>query len=229
MNTRPAAHRAPQPRAAQRGGFVMGLIVGLLVGLALALAVALYVTKAPVPFVNKVQQRTPEQDAAEVERNKNWDPNAPLASKPAAPRPVPSASAGIPPGITPVPPGITPLPPRPGSAVVEPARPQRDPAAILSGRESAPIAIAPQSAKPGVDPFVYFVQVGAFSKPEDAEAQRAKLAMLGYAAKVTERDQSGRLMYRVRLGPYPMRDEAEAAQAKLQSGGENAALVRVER
>jgi cell division protein FtsN len=228
MNKRPAR---------QRGGFVMGLIVGLLLGLALALAVALYVTKAPVPFVNKVQQRTPEQDAAETERNKNWDPNAPLASKPAAPRPVPSASAAVPPGInpvpppgiTPVPPGITPLPPRPGSAVVEPARPQRDPAAILSGRESAPIAIAPQSAKPGVDPFVYFVQVGAFSKPEDAEAQRAKLAMLGYAAKVTERDQSGRLMYRVRLGPYPMRDEAEAAQAKLQSGGETAALVRVER
>jgi len=220
MNNRPAT---------QRGGFVMGLIVGLLLGLALALAVALYVTKAPVPFVNKVQQRTPEQDAAEIERNKNWDPNTPLANKPAAPRPAPSAPAAIPPGITPVPPGITPVPSRPGSAVAEPARPQRDPAAILSGRESAPIAIAPQSAKPGVDPFVYFVQVGAFSKPEDAEAQRAKLAMLGYAAKVTERDQSGRLMYRVRLGPYPVRDEAEAAQAKLQSGGETAALVRVER
>jgi cell division protein FtsN len=224
-------------RAAQRGGFVMGLIVGLLLGLALALAVALYVTKAPVPFVNKVQQRTPEQDAAEVERNKNWDPNAPLASKPAAPRPAASAPAGIPPGINPVPPpgiapvppGITPVPPRPASVVPDPARAQRDPAAILSGRESAPIAIAPQSARPGVDPFVYFVQVGAFSKPEDAEAQRAKLAMLGYAAKVTEREQSGRMMYRVRLGPYPMRDEAEAAQARLQSGGETAALVRVER
>jgi len=225
-----AARPALHPRAAQRGGFVMGLIVGLLVGLALALAVALYVTKAPVPFVNKVQQRTPEQDAAEVERNKNWDPNAPLASKPAAPRPAASVPAGIPPGINPVPPpGITPVPPRPASAVADPARPQRDPAAILSGRESAPIAIAPQSAKPGVDPFVYFVQVGAFSKPEDAEAQRAKLAMLGYAAKVTEREQSGRMMYRVRLGPYPVRDEAEAAQNKLQSGGETAALVRVER
>lgn len=226
MNFRSVAHRPLQPRAAHRGGFVMGLIVGLLVGLALALGVALYVTKAPVPFVNKVQQRTPEQDAAEVERNKNWDPNGPLANKPAVPRPAASPPAGI----NPVPPpGITPVPPRPASAVADPARPGRDPGAILSGRESPPIAIAPQSAKPGVDPFIYFVQVGAFSKPEDAEAQRAKLAMLGYAAKVTEREQSGRLMYRVRLGPYPMRDEAEAAQVKLQSGGETAALVRVER
>jgi cell division protein FtsN len=225
MNIRPAAHHPLQPRTAQRGGFVVGLIAGLLLGLALALAVALYVTKAPVPFVNKVQQRTPEQDAAEVERNKNWDPNTPLANKP---RPAASAPAGMPPGTTAAPPpGITPVPPRP--ALAEPARPSRDPAAILSGRESPPIAIAPQSAKPGVDPFIYFVQVGAFSKPEDAEAQRAKLAMLGYGAKVTEREQSGRLMYRVRLGPYQMRDEAEALQGKLQSGGETAALVRVER
>jgi cell division protein FtsN len=208
---------AQRRHATQRGGFVIGLIVGLLVGLALALAVALYVTKAPVPFVNKVQQRTPEQDAAEVERNKNWDPNAPLANKPAAPRP----TTAPPPGINPVPPpGITPVPPRPASALAEPSRPQRDP---------VPIAIAPQSARPGLDPFVYFVQAGAFSKPEDAEAQRAKLAMLGYAAKITEREQSGRPMYRVRLGPFQLRDEAEAAQVKLQAGGETAALVRVER
>ena len=61
----------------QRGGFALGLIVGLLVGLALAIGVALYVTKVPVPFVNKVPQRTAEQDSAEAERNRSWDPNAP--------------------------------------------------------------------------------------------------------------------------------------------------------
>ena len=65
----------------ERGGFVLGLIVGLLIGLTLALGVALYITKVPIPFVNKVPQRTAEQDAAEAERNKNWDPNAPLAGK----------------------------------------------------------------------------------------------------------------------------------------------------
>ena len=53
----------------QRSGFFMGLIVGLLVGLSLALAVALYVSKVPVPFVNKVPQRTADQDAAEAEKN----------------------------------------------------------------------------------------------------------------------------------------------------------------
>ena len=113
--------------------------------------------------------------------------------------------------------------------MAEPPKSARDPAAILSGKEPAPIAIAPQSARPGADPFIYFVQVGAFSKAEDAEQQRAKLAMLGYSAKITEREQQGRMMYRVRLGPYQVKDEAESTQAKLQSGGETAALVRVER
>ena len=59
----------------------MGLIVGLLAGLALALSVALYVTKVPMPFLNKVPQRTAEQDAAELEKNRNWDPNSPLYGK----------------------------------------------------------------------------------------------------------------------------------------------------
>jgi cell division protein FtsN len=211
-------HSVRGSMTSQHGGFVMGLIVGLLLGLAMALAVALYVTKAPVPFVNKVQQRTPEQDAAEAERNKNWDPNAPLVPKP-------SARASAPAVTSPTPAAAPPKP----AAAAEPPKSTRDPAAILSGKEPPPIAIAPQSAKPGLDPFIYFVQVGAFSKPEDAEQQRAKLAMLGYTAKVSERDQSGRTMYRVRLGPYQLRNEAESAQTKLQSGGETAALVRVER
>src|SRR3990167_7471262 len=80
----------------QRGGFAMGLIVGLMVGLALALGVALYVTKVPVPFVNKVPQRTAEQDAAEAERNKDWDPNAPLHGKnPSRPNAVPPAGGTV--------------------------------------------------------------------------------------------------------------------------------------
>ena len=75
----------------QRGGFGVGVVVGLLVGLVLALGVALYVTKAPIPFMDKVPQRTAEQDAAELEKNKHWDPNSPLHGKnPAKPTPGPT-------------------------------------------------------------------------------------------------------------------------------------------
>jgi cell division protein FtsN len=196
----------------QRGGFVLGLVVGLLVGLSLALGVALYITKAPVPFVNKVPPRTAEQDRAEAERNRNWDPNAPLAGRPTLPAPTAAASAA------------------PAASAAVAATPAsapratggaRDPAAILAGGNPAGAAPA--------DPFVYFVQVGAFQNPDDAEQQRARLAMTGWTARITEREQSGRTVYRVRVGPYEQREEAESSQGKLTEGGFEARLVRVER
>ena len=78
-----------QHKKQQGGGTVLGFILGLVVGLAVALAVAVYVTKVPIPFVNKGQSRSPEQDAAENKKNKDWDPNAPLYGK----NPVKQASA----------------------------------------------------------------------------------------------------------------------------------------
>ena len=65
----------------QTGNVIVGIIIGVVLGLAAALAVAVYVTKVPVPFLNKGQSRTPEQDAAESRKNKDWDPNAPLYGK----------------------------------------------------------------------------------------------------------------------------------------------------
>jgi cell division protein FtsN len=218
----------------QRGGFAIGLIVGLLVGLALALVVALYVTKMPAPFVNKVPNRTAEQDAAETERNKTWDPNAPLAGKsPVIKPPAAASSAGaLPPGIATAPPSVVMgKPPVTGAAAGAASAPgsKRDPAAILAGQSPAPAAPTAKSTKPGADPFSYFVQVGAFSRPEDAEQQRARVGMMGMTAKVSEREQSGRTVYRVRLGPYERKEDADAAQEKLAGNGVEAALVRVER
>ena len=69
----------------------------------------------------------------------------------------------------------------------------------------------------------------AFSRRAAADAQRAKLAMLGLSARITEREQAGRTVYRVRLGPFDAREQAEDAQAKLAAGGIEANLVRVER
>ena len=201
----------------QRGGFALGLIVGLLLGLALALGVALYVTKVPVPFVNKVPQRTAEQDAAETERNKNWDPNAALSSKPAV--------------------KTSPTSPLPAAAAVGPAPASRAASAAASAPATKPAtapaatasAAAVKSTKPGTDAFTYFVQVGAYARPEDAEQQRARVGLMGMSAKVTEREQSGRTVYRVRLGPFDRKEDADAAQQRLAGNGVEAALVRVER
>ncbi|HWP19252.1 MAG TPA: SPOR domain-containing protein [Burkholderiaceae bacterium] len=195
----------------QRGGFILGLIVGLLVGLALALGVALYVTKVPVPFINKVPQRSAEQDKAEAERLRNWDPNTPLQGRSPAPPATPPAAGPAP--------GAQPAQPRASSPLPPGLRGQsgRDPAAILSGQDAA---------GPGV---IYFVQAGAFAKLDDAEQQRARLAMQGYAAKISEREQAGRTVYRVRLGPYDNQTEAESQRDRLTGNGVDATLVRVQK
>ncbi len=225
----------------QRGGFAVGLVIGLLIGLALALGVALYVTKVPIPFVNKVPQRTADQDAAEVQKNKNWDPNSPLYGKnPAKPNGAASGIVAPPPappvatqqpGALPMPAvtgGATPPPPTSAARASAPAG-ARDPAAILADKPAAPKITASASGAGGADPFSYFVQAGAYGRTEDAEAQRAKLAMLGMEGRLTEREQAGRTVYRVRLGPFDNKGDADAAKEKLGTAGVEAALVRVQR
>ena len=96
---------------------------------------------------------------------------------------------------------------------------------------SAGVAKVPPAAstKPGVDPFTYLVQAGAYARSEDAEQQRAKLAMLGFEARLTEREQSGRTMYRVRVGPFEKKADAEVVREKLSGAGVDAALVTVQK
>jgi len=208
----------------QRGGTLLGLIIGALVGLGAALAVAVYVTKVPVPFLNKNQPRSAETDAAEAKKNKDWDPNVPLAGK----NPVKPAPGPV---------GITPSPaPVEASTQAPKAKVSSDPLGDLAKAKSDSKADAKPDAKPdavsstsGADPFNYFIQAGAFRTPEDAEQQRAKLSLMGFQAKVTEREQSGRTVYRVRLGPFDKKDEADKVKEKLDGNAVETALVRVQR
>ncbi len=229
-----------QAKVRQKGGTVLGIVIGVLVGLGAALAVAVYVTKVPVPFMNKNASRGTgtEQDAAEAQKNKNWDPNAPLYGKnPAKPNP---AAAGA---VSSVPDAATStdaVAAKPGSAASVAGKP-----ATVSSAAGKP-APKPSSTDPlgdlakaktsatgstaaTADPFTYLVQAGAFRTPEDAEGQRAKLGMLGMDAKITEREQSGRTVYRVRVGPFNNKDDADKAKEKLDNGGFDTALVRVQR
>ena len=213
----------------QMGGTVLGLIVGILIGLGVALAVAVYVTKVPIPFVNKGASRTSDQDAAEARKNKDWDPNAPLYGKNPARAVVPvvpqaaSAEAG---DAKLVPPAVV------GNQIPAPA-----PAAPATGQAAPPAASSDplgdlaraRAGTVGVDPFSYFVQVGAYRTAVDAESQRARLSLGGIEARVSEREQSGRTIYRVRVGPFDKREDADLSKGKLESLGMEVALVRVQR
>jgi len=53
--------------------------------------------------------------------------------------------------------------------------------------------------------------------------------MMGINAQVSEREQSGRTVYRVRVGPFNQKALAELTQEQLSSNGIESALVRVQR
>lgn len=225
----------------QRGGTLVGFIIGLVVGLAVALGVAVYVTKVPMPFMNKGQNRSAEQDAAEEKKNKDWDPNAPLYGKKAAKSGEPEASADTKPEPK-IEPKVEPKAPerKPDAATkVDPksADPLGDLAKVKTAEpkpadakpaELKPAETKPAEAKAATDPFIYFVQAGAYRTADEAEAQRAKLALLGLDAKISERDQGGRTVHRVRVGPMDKAD-AERVRTKLEAAHLDSAMVRVQR
>lgn len=220
----------------QRGGTLVGFIIGLVVGLAVALGVAVYVTKVPMPFMNKGQTRSADLDAAEAEKNKDWDPNAPLYGKKGAK----SADKVDEPNLE-----VKPEPKQDAAVKVDPksADPLGDLAKAKAAEPKPEPKVRPEAKAPEVksaevktpepkaasaDPFIYFVQAGAYRTTEEAEAQRAKTGMLGLETKISERDQGGRTVYRVRVGPLD-KAEAERARAKLEAAHIDSAMVRVQR
>ena len=231
----------------QRGGTILGLIFGMIIGLAAALAMAIYVTKVPVPFITKGGKTGTQQDASESERNKNWNPNGPLESKAPLPAQQPSVPVDSGPAAQPptapgaATPGVaTPSVATPGESTTtaggrndgKSGKGSDDPLGDLVKSRSAAAdkaervaqASTPAQIEPG---FNYFIQAGAFRGQREADAQRAKLAMLGWEARISEREQNGITVFRVRVGPFGKREDAEQLKQKLDGAGVDSALVRV--
>jgi cell division protein FtsN len=205
----------------QRGTTLLGFILGLVVGLAAALAVAVYVTKVPVPFVSKAVSRSPDLDITEQQKNKGWDPNAPLYGKNPA-RPDGPSEQVVNAGTEPV--ASAPVKPEFKPAVT--ADPVGDLARVKLAANNQGTASAADTA---ADPFTYFVQVGAFRTAEDAETQHAKLSLGGIETTVSQREERGQTVHRVRVGPFETREAAEKTKQKLGASGIETALVRVQR
>jgi cell division protein FtsN len=214
-----------RPPNQQRGGTLLGFILGLLLGLGSALAVAVYITNVPVPFLNKIGSRNASQDAKEAEHNRNWDPNAQMQGRSAKPTPPPPAEPNA---------ANAQNSDRPAPTVPSGASATTNPSASTPSTTDDPLgklaiakANAPSAAS--ADGFEYFVQAGAFRTESDADAQRARLAILGWEARISERDQNGRSVFRVRVGPFSKRDEAEALKEKLTLAKVDSTLMRVQR
>ncbi|WP_409269645.1 SPOR domain-containing protein [Massilia sp. BHUDP2] len=216
----------------QRGSTLTGIIIGLIIGLGIAVAVALVITKGQSPFTDRSNKMG---RPADLEPSQASDPNKPLygnrdaareanrqiaerANRPApepAPAPAPAAADADPLGQA-----IAGM--QGGAAPAAPAAPAAAPAT------PAPAATAAAPAAGG-DGYIYYLQAGAFREMSDAENTRAKLALLGFEAAITDRSTDGGVLHRVRVGPYNGQEAVNKARAKLLDSGIDVAVVRSQR
>jgi cell division protein FtsN len=73
---------------------------------------------------------------------------------------------------------------------------------------------------------IYFLQVGAFTKRADADAQKAALAIQGIQTQLSEVTSDGNTLWRVRSGPYGSVEESIPARDKLNGMGIKPTLIK---
>jgi len=189
------------------------VLVGLFLGLVIAVIVAVYVTKSPVPFVDRVS-RGP--DPAVPDPGFAPDPNRALYGR--------DGAAGLPPSgpVTTSPPPIAEPPPAAqrqlDDLVASLSRPAPAPSAGASGPDREPIPTAPAGR--------YLLQVGSFRVLEDAEAMKARLLFLGFDVRVQQAMVNGVLVNRVQVGPFARLDDMNRARARLAEHKVEATVVR---
>lgn len=99
--------------------------------------------------------------------------------------------------------------------------------AAASTPATAPSAAPSTTAAPQPEGFTYYLQAGAFREINDAEATKAKLALMGVAATIAERKSELGTLYRVRVGPFSEIEAMNRARLRLSDNGVDAAVVKV--
>lgn len=204
------AHFRSVSPARQRGNTLTGIIIGLIIGLVIAVIVALMITKGATPFTDKTGKLG---KMSEPQAGQAADPNKPLYGDKQAAREANRQFAG------------------------KPRAPEADPLGdVIAGLEkdaapAAPAAPAPApapvaAADAGEETIIYYLQAGAFRELADAENTRAKLALLGFEAAITDRANGVDVLHRVRIGPFNQVETMNRARAKLIDAGVDVAIVR---
>ncbi|MEQ7420567.1 SPOR domain-containing protein [Xanthomonas campestris pv. campestris] len=165
------------------------------------------------------------EEAARARAALEGKPVAPAASVAAAtpttsvPMPLNETAASTPkplPETSPARPAATPAPASTAAVTT--------PAAASAAKPAASAAAAPAVA----DTTRYILQAGSFGASGDAESTKAKLAMMGLAARVESADIAGKTVYRVRMGPYGSAGELAEAKQKLTGSGLPAIAIKAQ-
>jgi cell division protein FtsN len=113
-------------------------------------------------------------------------------------------------------------PPAPAAEAPK-TNPATDPKAAPPPPEKGPAAAAAAAD----DGSRFLLQAGAFRSPDDADAMRARLALLGFDSKIFPREQDGTTLYRVRLGPYGNLEDVNRIRKTMVENGIDVQLIRL--
>ncbi|MBU3561020.1 SPOR domain-containing protein [Polynucleobacter hallstattensis] len=186
-----------QSSSSEFGGTILGFILGLGVGLGVAFVIAFYLSK-----------NTPQ------ERPGVRAPNLPLTIKPGSE----SVEGEV---IAPAETLDLNKPLQGKSAAPSASTP--DPIAdVASGKKPGELAPAPTAKSDAI----YFLQVGAFNKRADADAQKASLAIQGIQSQLSEINSEGNTLWRVRIGPYNSVEESNPVRDKLNGMGIKPSVIK---
>lgn len=197
-------------KSKQHGSTLTGFILGLVIGLGIAVAVAFVINKTPIPFTNKAANNKADSPS------QLQDPNKPLYSNKDAAKEAAKEMAN-----------------KPAETAAKPeskpeTKPEQKPEKSAEAKVEKPADKPVDAAKSENidDKYIYFLQVGAFKDQGAADNAKAKLALLGFEAKITERSNDNGTMYHVRLGPFTQVDTMNRMRGKLSENGVDVAIIR---
>lgn len=198
----------------QYGGTILGIVIGLVIGLTIAVVVAMMITKTSTPFTNKLGITKGDAPAVQL-----TDPNKPLYGNSAkeimanANKPADPASQNTSPSIQPAAPQVP-------DALKSESRTETKSESKATKAVDTPASKSESDEK---SPS-YYLQVGAFRDSGDAESARAKLALIGVEAHISNSDSDN--LYRVRIGPFDQLDNMNRMRGKLAENSIDVAVIK---
>jgi cell division protein FtsN len=173
-----------------------GTLLGLIIGLVVGLGIAVVVAVMITNTPVPFIDKVGQQERQPVSNGKIDDPNRPMYGSRPSDRPV----AANPPETAPV----------------SEFKPQQ--------QATAPATVTTEPADD--NKWIYYLQAGAFRAWSDAESERARLALMGFEAQITEKKAENGTLYRVRMGPYAQAEAMNKMRGRLSESGIEFAIIR---
>ena len=214
---------------------MLGILIGLFVGVAMAASVAVYVAfyvkHVPMPFSQK-PATTPElRQKAEVANVGTQNP-APVdlshnvGEDKSADNPRFTFYEDLPKGNQGATSGKSGKETKSKASASEAAAADVENQATVQDKAMSQDKGA-KDAKDAKD-AVYYIQAGAYSNQEEADNQKAKLALMGLEARVRAADTSDKgRVHRVRLGPFNDQEEVDDVLQNLKENGITATVIKL--